>query len=94
MWLKKAKTFWALNQAKYRLGGSSIRAILTLSPVVQFASKGEKMKLIKGLAPKGETNGYYIILGVLIALAVIFVVKYHDDHKDDLTIHPPHIDLH
>jgi hypothetical protein len=52
------------------------------------------MKLIKGLAPKGETNGYYIILGVLIALAVIFVVKYHDDHKDDLTIHPPHIDLH
>jgi len=71
-----------------------IRAILTLSPVVQFASKEEKMKLIKGLTSKGETSVVYIALGVLIALAIIFAVKYHDDHKNDITIHPPHIDVH
>ena len=52
------------------------------------------MKLVKGLQPKGETNVYYIILGVLIVLAVLFAVKYHDDHKNDITIHPPHIDGH
>lgn len=52
------------------------------------------MKLIKGLTSKGETSVVYIALGVLIALAIIFAVKYHDDHKNDITIHPPHIDVH
>jgi|GEM_PF-1359559 hypothetical protein len=52
-----------------------------------------KMKLVKGFQPKGETNVYYIVLGVFLTLAVIFALKYHDDHKNDITIHPPHIDV-
>lgn len=52
------------------------------------------MKLIKSLSPKGETSLGYIAVGVLIALAVLFAFKYHDDHKNDITIHPPHIDVH
>ncbi len=51
------------------------------------------MKLVKGFQPKGETNVYYIVLGVFLTLAVIFALKYHDDHKNDITIHPPHIDV-
>jgi hypothetical protein len=51
------------------------------------------MKLVRGIQPKGEINVYYIVLGVLIALAVLFAVKYHNDHKNDVTIHAPRIDV-
>ena len=50
--------------------------------------------MVKGISPKGETNVYYVVLGVLITLAVIFSIKYYNDHRNDVTIHPPHIDVH
>ena len=51
------------------------------------------MKFVR-IAQKGEANAYYILWGVVIALLVVFGVKYHNDHRDDVVIHPPHIEVH
>jgi hypothetical protein len=61
--------------------------------MTQFISEGEKMKFVR-IAQKGEANAYYILWGVVIALLVVFGVKYHNDHRDDVVIHPPHIEVH
>jgi hypothetical protein len=52
------------------------------------------MKSTKTLRIMGETNLYYIALGVLLTLLIIFSCKYYNDHKNDVTIHPPVIDVH
>ena len=50
------------------------------------------MKLFK--TPKGETNMYYIIVGILIALGIVFCIRYYNDHRSDVVIHPPVVTVH
>jgi hypothetical protein len=46
------------------------------------------------ITQKGETSTGYILMGVVITLLVIFGVKYYNDHRNDVVIHPPHIEVH
>ncbi len=50
------------------------------------------MKLF--LNAKGQANIYSPLLGVILVAGLVFYIWYHNDHKDDITIHPPHIDVH
>jgi hypothetical protein len=59
-----------------------------------FALKEEEMKSLKSLTAKGETNMYYIALGVMLTVLVIFGLNYYHDHRNDVTVHPPHIEVH
>ncbi len=43
---------------------------------------------------KGETNMYYVVVGILIALAIFFCVRYYNDHHNDVVIHPPVVNVH
>jgi hypothetical protein len=43
---------------------------------------------------KGETNMYFIVLGVLLTLAVVFTVKYFHDRDNGAVIQLPKVDLH
>jgi hypothetical protein len=53
------------------------------------------MKLTrKGNNQKGETNMYYVVMGIVIALVIVVMVKYFHDHNNDITIHPPVINVH
>ncbi len=52
------------------------------------------MKSTKTLRMMGEANLYYIALGVLLTLLIIFSAKYYNDHKNDITVHPPHVEVH
>jgi predicted negative regulator of RcsB-dependent stress response len=52
------------------------------------------MKPIQKLTSRGEANSYYIVLGVLITVLVIFSWNYYTNHRNDVTVHPPHIDVH
>lgn len=50
------------------------------------------MKL-NSVSQKGQV-GLNALWIVVIIILVVFAVKYHDDHRDDIVIHPPHIDVH
>jgi len=52
------------------------------------------MKRIKKLTSHGEATGYYIVLGVVITVLVIISWNYYNNHRNDITVHPPHIDVH
>ncbi len=43
---------------------------------------------------KGETNSYYIIVGVLLTICVIAAAKYFHDRNNDVEIHVPHVEVH
>ncbi len=45
------------------------------------------------VSQKGEARANALWIGLVIIL-VILGIKYHDDHRDDIVIHPPHIDVH
>ncbi len=45
------------------------------------------------VSQKGETRINALVIGVVILL-IIFGIKHYDDHRDDIVIHPPHIDVH
>jgi hypothetical protein len=42
---------------------------------------------------KGETRINALVI-VIVIILIIVGIKYHDDHRDDIVIHPPHIDVH
>lgn len=42
---------------------------------------------------KGQTNMYYVVVGIVITLGVLFAVKYFHDRDNDIVIHPPHIEV-
>jgi hypothetical protein len=48
----------------------------------------------KKMTQKGETNMYFIALGVLLTLAVVFTVKYFHDRDNGAVIQLPKVDLH
>jgi hypothetical protein len=49
---------------------------------------------LKKITQKGGANTNYILMGVVIAILVIYTVKYYNDHRDDVVVHPPHIEVH
>lgn len=63
-----------------------------LSPVDQSALKGKKMNLLQNA--KGQTNSYVPLTGVILVAAIIFGIWYYNNHRNDIVIHPPHIDVH
>jgi hypothetical protein len=48
----------------------------------------------KKTTQKGETNMYFILLGVLLTLAVLFTAKYFHDRDNGAVIQLPKVDLH
>ena len=50
------------------------------------------MKLF--LNAKGQTNTYVPIGGLLLVVVVVIGIWYYNEHKNDITIHPPHIEVH
>lgn len=48
----------------------------------------------KKMNQKGETNMYFIVLGVLLTLAVVFTAKYFHDRDNGAVIQLPKIEVH
>ena len=49
---------------------------------------------LKNKNQKGETNTYYIFLGVLLTIGLLFAVKYFHDRNNDIDIHVPRVEVH
>jgi len=43
---------------------------------------------------KGGTTANTLLMGIVIAILIIFGIKYYNDHHNDIVIHPPHIEVH
>jgi len=43
---------------------------------------------------KGEAKFVYILLGVTLTIAVIFLVHYFQDRNQDVVVHVPHVEVH
>jgi hypothetical protein len=50
------------------------------------------MKLFQNA--KGQTNYYVPLTAVIIVAGLIFGIWYYNSHRNDIVIHPPHIDVH
>jgi len=50
------------------------------------------MKLLQN--SKGEGNIYLPVSGVVVVIAIIFFLWYYNEHRNDVVIHPPHIEVH
>ena len=48
----------------------------------------------KNAPPKGGASMSYIVIGVLLALAVVFAVKYFHDRDNGAVIQLPKVDVH
>ncbi len=48
----------------------------------------------KKMTQGGEANMYFIVLGVLLTLAVVFTVKYFHDRDNGAVIQLPKVDMH
>lgn len=46
------------------------------------------------IGKKGESNLYYIAMGVLVTFLILAGVKYFHDRDNDVTIHLPHVEVH
>jgi hypothetical protein len=69
--------------------------IPTQSFYEKFDSKGNQMNYFeKNSPPQGENKNHYFLVGVLITLTVLLAAKYFHDHDNDVTIHPPVINVH
>jgi len=43
---------------------------------------------------KGEGNLYYIVVGALLAIGILYSIKYYHDRDNDITVHIPHVEVH
>ena len=43
---------------------------------------------------KGETKIYFVVLGILLAIGVFFAIKNYQDHRNDINIHLPKVEVH
>ena len=43
---------------------------------------------------KGYTNSYVPLTAVLLVAGLIFGIWYYNEHRNDIVIHPPHIEVH
>ncbi len=50
------------------------------------------MKLFQN--DEGQTNTYYPLGAVIIVVGLIFCIWYYNYHRNDIVIHPPHIEAH
>jgi hypothetical protein len=48
----------------------------------------------KSINQKGETNMYYVVVGVVLALAIFCVVKYFHDQDNGAVIQLPKVEVH
>jgi hypothetical protein len=46
------------------------------------------------IGQKGGANGYYILVGVFIALGFVVAMNYYHDRNNDFTIHVPQLGRH
>jgi hypothetical protein len=42
----------------------------------------------------GEVNWYFMLIGAMLVVVIIFGTEYYNNHKNDVTIHPPHVVVH
>lgn len=49
---------------------------------------------IEGVNDKGEMRGYYVLVGVLVAVVAIAAFSYFRDHNSDIHIHVPKVEIH
>lgn len=43
---------------------------------------------------RGGTNGYYIMIGMVIAVVVIIAIGYFQDRGHDFHVHLPRVEVH
>jgi seryl-tRNA synthetase len=43
---------------------------------------------------KGEAKLVYILTGIGLTIAVIFLIQYYQDHRQDVVVHVPHVEVH
>jgi hypothetical protein len=67
----------------------------------KYSRERETMKLIGKWKPpseisnqKGGTNGYYIMMGIVIAVVAIVVIEYFQDRGHDFHVHMPRVEVH
>jgi hypothetical protein len=67
----------------------------------KFSTEEETMKII-GIrtrqggsnSQRGGTNGYYILVGMVIAVVALIAVGYFQDRSRDYHVHLPRIEVH
>lgn len=60
---------------------------------MKFVPEGKREPMEKSNNQKGEAKIYYVVLGILLAIGVFFAVKNYQDHRNDITIHLPKVDV-